>query len=171
MLSIRNQYEKFGVKDFYSSGIKYENFHSNEIKQLVERNHKLLNLSKVLDLACGDGLITSVLKTLGYDNMIGIDSFLYNEYVASTGQDCFRMSFSDITREGLPDNFSCVICSFALHLCTKSMLHDLIWRISEKSNSLVIISPNKFPLIEKPVIENFCLTSRRKRVHFRAYEL
>jgi hypothetical protein len=82
------------------------------------------------------------------------------------------MSFKDIVNKGLPSyNFSCIICSFALHLCQPSMLPDLLWRLSEKSNFLVIISPSKFPLIGKPKVENHCFTANNKRIHFRKYQL
>lgn len=78
-----------------------------------------------------------------------------------------------VAAEGLPaqHDFSCIICSFALHLCNRSMLPDLVWRLSERSNTLVVISPTKFPLIGKPVVEKFSLTNRNKRVHFRTYNL
>jgi len=182
MMSIRSIYESIGVEAFYSSGIEYENPHSHQIEALIRNNSAALPLENVLDLACGTGLVTSVLKELGHSKVIGIDPFLNDEYTIRTGCQCYRMSFRDIVingcllplnarlNDGLP-KFSCIICSFALHLCKHSMLPDLLWRLSERSNTLVVISPSKFPLIGKPAVENFCLTASKKRIHFRSYNL
>jgi len=171
-MSIREIYKSIGVEAFYSGGMRYENPHAREVETLIRNNHITLPLENVLDLACGTGLVTSSLKTLGYQEVIGLDPFLSEEYTAQTGRTCYRMSFKDIINYGLPEQkFSCIICSFALHLCKYSMLPNLLWRLSERSNALVVISPSKFPIIGKPVVENFCLTARNKRVQFRAYNL
>jgi SAM-dependent methyltransferase len=160
-----------GVDAFYASGQIYSNPHAPEIATLLKRHHLELPLSNVLDLACGTGLVTTELRQLGYLEVKGLDPFLNTQYTALTGRPAYQMSFKDIVRNGLSEKFSCVICSFALHLCHKSMLPDLIWRLSEITNSLVIISPSKFPIIGKPKVEKFCLTSNNKRVHFRVYQL
>lgn len=170
LCSIRSIYASIGVEAFYSSGMRYENPHAREIEALIRNNSAALQLENVLDLACGTGLVTSVLKELGY-SATGLDPFRSVEYTTRTGRPCYRMSFRDIVNDGLPQEFSCIICSFALHLCKHSMLPDLLWRLSERSNTLVVISPSKFPLIGKPEVENFCLTSNNKRVQFRLYNL
>ena len=41
--------------------------------------------------------------------------------------------------------YDSVICSFALHLCPESMLPTVLWNLSEVSDTLVVISPNKRP--------------------------
>jgi SAM-dependent methyltransferase len=172
-LSIRNIYNNVGVEAFYSGG-KYENPHASEVEALLRNNIAILPLnssSNILDLACGTGLVTSTLITLGHSEVVGIDPFLNVEYTTRTGRPCYRMSFKNIVNDGLPQEFSCIICSFALHLCKNSMLPDLLWRLSERSNTLVVISPSKFPLIGKTEVENFCLTANKKRVHFRLYNL
>jgi predicted nicotinamide N-methyase len=160
-----------GVDNYYSSNINYQNPHAPEIIELIKRNHLTLSLKRVLDLACGTGLVTTTLQKLGYSEIIGIDPFLYKEYTISTGCKSYNMSFKDIVRDGIQNDFSCIICSFALHLCERSLLPDLIWRLSERSDSLIVISPSKFPIIGKPEVENFSLTSSKKRVHFRKYKL
>ncbi len=149
----------------------YENPHARQIEELLRNNQRSLPLEDVLDLACGTGLVTSVLAALGHFEVIGLDPFRSAEYTIRTGRPCHRMSFKDIVNDGLPKEFSCIICSFALHLCKHSMLPDLLWRLSERSNTLVVISPSKFPLIGKPAVENFCLTANKKRIHFRSYNL
>ena len=151
--------------------MRYENPHAREVEALLRKNAAQLPLESVLDLACGTGLITSVLKDLGFD-AIGLDQFLGSDYTARTGRPCYQMSFKEVAYGGLPNHkFSCIICSFALHLCPKSMMPDLLWRLSERSNTLVVISPTKFPLIGKPEVENFYSTSANKRIHFRTYNL
>jgi hypothetical protein len=170
-MSIRSIYASIGVEVFYSSGMAYENQHARQVEDLIRRNHLALQLESVLDLACGNGLVTSSLQSLGYSNIIGIDPFLNTEYTKRTGCICHKLSFKDIITKGFDYNFSCIICSFALHLCDKSMLPNLLWRLSDISNKLVIISPSKFPIIGKPHVEDFCLTSNNKRVQFREYNL
>lgn len=172
-MSIREIYDSIGIEAFYSGSAKYENPHAREVEALLRNNAAALPLESVLDLGCGTGLVTSVLRSLGYSSVIGLDPFRGAEYTTLTGRPCLRMSFKDIVNEGLPSqhDFSCIICSFALHLCNRSMLPDLIWRLSERSNKLVVISPTKFPLIGNPAVENFYLTPRNKRIQFRAYNL
>jgi hypothetical protein len=43
--------------------------------------------------------------------------------------------------------YSTIICSYALHLADKSILHDLFWELSMISKYLIIISPNKNPIV------------------------
>jgi hypothetical protein len=171
MSSIRSIYKSIGVEAFFSGKTRYENPHSREVAALIRNNHLTLPLECVLDLACGNGLVTSSLQALGHFGVIGLDPFRSEEYTARTGRPSYRMSFKDIVNDGLPQEFSCIICSFALHLCKHSMLPDLLWRLSERSNILVVISPSKFPLIGNSVVENFVLTGSKKRVHFRKYDL
>lgn len=170
-MSIRKYYQDLGVQGFYTSGIKYQNNHSRYVESLLRENHKDLPLSNVLDLACGDGLITKTLQSLGYQRIEGIDLYLSDQYTSITNCRCYKMSFKDIIKNTFNTKYSCIICSFALHLCEKSMLPFLVWRLSEISTKLVVISPSKFPYIGKPVIERFSLTPEKKRIHYRVYDL
>ena len=170
--SIRELYDKFGVSEYYQSDLLYKNPHERNIKQLIEENHHTLDFSYVLDLACGDGLVTKTLQSLGYQNIIGADPFLYNRYENETGLKCLKLSFKDIVSSDCLDyNFSSIICSFGLHLCEGSMIHSLLWKLSQCSDNLIVISPTKFPYIGEPVIEKFSLTENKKRVHLRIYKL
>ncbi|MCK9567876.1 class I SAM-dependent methyltransferase [Candidatus Pacearchaeota archaeon] len=170
-MSIRSIYESIGVEAFYSGVMRYENPHAREVDALIRAHHLALPLENVLDLACGNGLVTSSLQALGHFDVIGLDPFRSEEYTARTGRPSYRMSFKDIVNDGLPHDFSCIICSFAMHLCQQSMLPDLLWRLSERSNTLVVISPTKFPIIGKPVVEDVCWTANNKRIQFRRYNL
>jgi predicted RNA methylase len=79
------------VEAFYSSGMKYENPHAREIEALIRNNSAALPLDSVLDLACGTGLVTSVLKELGHSKVIGIDPFLNEEYTVRSVGYCVRI--------------------------------------------------------------------------------
>ena len=168
--SIREAYERYGVESFYTSH-DYTNPHENTIRSLLGSSHKSLPLKKVLDLSAGNGLVTETLAKLGYHNVSGTDPFMSSAYEDSTGKECLPLSFKDIVKDGLPDKYSCVICSFALHLCEKSLLKSLLWRLSESTDTLVVISPTKFPVIGTPEVERFGFTPSNKRVHFRVYNL
>lgn len=170
-ISIRQHYEDFGVEGFYTSGIQYSNNHTVYIEKLIRENHQNLPLDNVLDLACGNGLVTKALQNLGYKKIEGIDPYFSGSYTSETGCKCLSWSFKDLVQNTLDTRYSCIICSFALHLCERSMLPALIWRLSELSSKLVVISPSKFPIIGKADIEKFALTADKKRVHYREYTL
>ncbi len=170
-MSIRQRYKDLGVQGYYTSGIPYSNEHASYVEQLICENHKSLPLDNVLDLACGDGIVTKTLQSLGYQKIEGIDPFLHSYYTAMTGCQCLNMSFKDIIQKSCTNKYSCIVCSFALHLCEVSMLPALIWRLSELSTKLVVISPSKFPLIGNFQVEKFALTPDKKRVHYREYDL
>lgn len=169
MRSIRDIYETIGVDEYYATTSSYINPHQHEIETLIKTNIHHIPNKKILDLACGYGIITSTLQTLGYSNINGIDPYLYAGYIYRTGCKCFNISFKDIVLNGIPESFDCIICSFALHLCPTSMLPTLLWQIFNSSNKLIIISPSKFPLIGKPKVENFTSSTSNKRIHFRMY--
>lgn len=183
--SFRDIYDKMSVGGYYESGkesIPYVNHHKSEVQKLLLENLPNLSLGRVLDLACGDGLVTETIKKhLGknaiYSYIIGCDPYTSKEYRENTGRPCIELSFKDLVVQGVNDlgfgykSFSCIICSFGLHLCERSMLPDLTWRLSEISDVLVVISPSKYPHLGDPKVEKFCLTPQRKRVHYRVYDL
>jgi sodium/proline symporter len=55
----------------------------------------------------------------------------------------------DISLRYLPDNFNTIICSYALHLCPKSYFNNLLYALSIGCKYFVVISPSKYPLIDK----------------------
>ncbi|MDY0270833.1 class I SAM-dependent methyltransferase [Trichloromonas sp.] len=151
--SIRNEYEIYGVDDFYKNiGGNYKNPHFEDIKKClyeIEKNNNVV-FSNVLDLGSGIGEVTQILKDLGYSNIVGCDPYLYNEYVDNTGLYCFKYSFSDIQKGSLDNKeFDTVIASYSLHLCDTSILPEILWRLSMISKNLVILSPNNRPVVKK----------------------
>lgn len=75
----------------------------------------------------------------------GIDPYTKGLYEKNTGNSCIPMTFKDIVQNGIGKRYDFVICSYAMHLCEKSMLPMLLYRIGEVSNNLVIITPHKKP--------------------------
>lgn len=185
--SFREIYDKMSVEEYYENGresIPYVNHHEPEVQKLLLENLPNLTLGHVLDLACGDGLVTNVIKNFfgkdaHYAYILGCDPYTAKEYRENTGRPCVELSFKDLVVQGFKGlgyglgykTFSCIICSFGLHLCEKSMLPDLTWRLSEISDTLVVISPSKYPYLGEPKVEKFALTSQRKRVHYKVYDL
>lgn len=149
--AIRTEYEDLGVEDFYKKkGHEYINPHLQYIEESIKTivDEGIVDLSKVLDLGAGTGEVTNTLNDLGYYNVVGADLYLCKEYEENTGYKCMELSFDDIQQGKLSDKkYTTVICSYALHLADKSILHDLLWELSLISDYLVILSPTKKPEI------------------------
>ena len=171
MNSIRSCYEKFGVDSYYQNSKDYSNFHEEQIISILNRNLTNIDTSYVLDFCAGTGLVSKVL----IDNNIkcsASDGYLYKEYLKSIKQYCFKLSFVDVVKFGLPENYSSIICSFALHLCPESMMEQLLWRLSEHSKELVVISPTKFPIIKRDIKHFDTETFKNgKRIYLRIFHL
>lgn len=169
--SIRQQYENSSVTQYYQTlPHTYINLHQDQIKYLISQNLHLINLSHVLDFCAGDGLITSILL----ENEVLVDDacdpFLFQEYQKKTGRSCQTWSFIDIIQNGLPKKYSSIIASFCLHLCPKKQLHDLLYQLSLYCDQLVILSPNKSPIINTDLFELTVDPIKYNRVTMRIYK-
>ena len=175
--AIRNQYAKLGVEEYYKQhGADYENPHFPIIEQLLVQNKDQIDYSQVLDLCCGSGEVTSVLKKLGFDKTVGCDPFTHELYRKQTKATCFEWTFKDIMRGKLTGQYSAIICSFALHLAEEKSLYALCQNLFKCSETLVIITPHKRPQLEQiqgvqKVYEDFALTDRLKKVHLKMYQV
>ena len=151
--SIRDKYQKFGVKNFYSfHGGDYKNPHESAIRKSIVYilNNWNLDFSSVLDLACGKGEVTKIIEDLGIKNIDAADGFLSKEYTKETGRKCSIMSFEDIMKGSLRNySYSLVICSYALHLLDEDKLPSFLLALTESTDSLLIISPHKRPYIKE----------------------
>ena len=144
-MKIRNEYEKQGIDGFYKNhGHDYENPHESIIKDLIsiakEKNY--IN-GRVMDLCCGSGEISSIL--LKEHEVIGIDPYTTIAYFNRIGKNPLCFDFKDITQGKLNEKVDTIICSFALHLCPKSLLSTLLWNLSTMAKTLIVLSPNKKP--------------------------
>ena len=148
MRSIHDNYKDMGPKGFYTSmGSEYRNPHEEVVrgclrKCVVDWN---LDITRVLDLACGSGEVTlEILDMGGLAN--GIDPYTNAAYKGRTGQEATVGSFESIANGGLPgQGYSLVVCSYAMHLVDLSWLPRLVYRLGEVSDHLLILSPHKRP--------------------------
>lgn len=144
-IGIRNLYEEMGVDEYYLKNAgNYHNPHESIIKKLIEiaKNNNLIG-QKVLDLCCGSGEITRMLSN--NHEIVGIDPYMHQIYTERTRRMSYPWSFIDIKNGNIQENFDTIICSFALHLCPKSLLPDVLWNLGLISKNLIVISPNKNP--------------------------
>lgn len=178
-MSIHQEYAKYGVDNYYKFyGDTYQNHHYEQITKLLIKNIPLIinnKNTKILDLCCGDGLVTSVLTHLNYNNICGCDPYLDKKYSSSTNKYCYNYNFIDIINGKLDDEFNVVICSFAMHLCDKNNLFCLISQLQYNSNmeKLIIVTPHKNPDLNDICnisYQDYELTKKGSKVRFRLYD-
>ena len=149
--AIRNQYEQHGVESYYSQfGSDYRNPYEpiihEALKIAVERWQ--LDLTHILDLACGSGEATLALKVLGAGEIDGIDPFTNDAYFRRIGKPAENFNFEQIARGGLAERrYSLIVCSFAMHLIEESWLPALLAQLGMISDHLLILTPHKRPEI------------------------
>lgn len=190
--SIRHQYEKFGVKKFYeTNGDIYINPHTTIINdsfnQIFEYiYHQLLckdNNIYILDFACGDGLITSLIlnniKINNLQNIIinGSDPFLSQQYMKKNKNkfvtNVFSFGFEDIIggdiftncENKLKYHYDLIIISFAIHLLDKKHTKYFLEKIAQHAKYLLIISPTK----NKGNFDDISIKSFSKKIETKSF--
>lgn len=152
MSSIREEYEEYGVQQFYrEQGAAYHNPHEPAIVALLQQIVPAwsLDLQHVLDLACGSGEVTLALQMLGGSRIDGIDPYTGTAYYQRTGQLAEPYTFEQIATGALVDRrYTLIVCSYALHLVAASWLPTLAFRLSRIGDTLLIITPHKRPEIK-----------------------
>lgn len=150
--SIRAAYQRSGVRGFYQRcGAHYRNPHETSIHALITRSiqHWSLDLSHVLDLACGSGEATLALWAAGARQVTGIDPYTSDAYQRRTHQAAERYTFDQIVAGALSTRqYSLIVCSYALHLVEESRLPQLGVQLSVISEMLLVITPHKRPLLK-----------------------
>ncbi len=173
--AIRNKYQELGVEGFYTQyGADYSNPHEAQIRQLLLQNQDRIDYNKVLDFCCGSGEVSRTLIEAGYGHVFASDPFTYEAYQKNCGRECWQYTFEDVIRTPIPEQFSVVICSFAMHLCPDEQLFPLVYQLFQSTSQLVIITPHKRPELEQLegvqlAFEDFCLTAKGKQVRLKAY--
>ena len=109
-LKIYNEYQKYGVEDYYKKFSKtYSNPHEERIKKvylehigpLIDSNHK------ILDIATGSGLMCKLVNSYsGNYNIEGTDPYFSNEYCN------MNLSFRDIAKGMLTREYDTAICCY-----------------------------------------------------------
>lgn len=146
-------YEAMGVEGYYAAhGATYRNPHEDGVAAALRLAVVTwpLDLSHVLDLACGSGEATLVLRALGARLIDGIDPFTGEAYRQRTGQVAESVRFEDVAAGALAGRqWSMIVCSFALHLVEQSRLPGLCRALADVSDTLVVITPHKRPTIRE----------------------
>jgi hypothetical protein len=150
---IRPAYDELGSDEFYlRSGATYRNPHESTVAALVEEvvGSWPIDVTDVLDLACGSGEVTlALLRCAGVRSIHGIDPYTGSAYTERTGSTAETLTFAAIASGALEGRaWSTVFCSFALHLCESSRLPVLCSRLAAIGGNLVVITPHKRPAID-----------------------
>lgn len=148
--SVRAGYEELGIEGYYRKHCKdYSNPHISIIKELIDESNCIQYLgNNILDLCCGGGEITNILKDNNF-NIEGLDPYTAPAYKKNTGKECLVYDFKDIVQGALQNRrYDTIICSYAMHLCEESMLNNLLYQLSLIANTLIIITPHKRPEVK-----------------------
>lgn len=153
MDSIRSKYQKYGVKNFYEWNFdQYNNPHEPIIQKSIKfvNDNWKVKFNKSLDLAAGTGEVSKTLIRLGYKNIDACDAYSSDYYETNTNIKCEKISFDDIINGALDDKkYDIIICSFALHLLEQSKLPIFLYKLTQISKQLLILSPHKRPEIKE----------------------
>ena len=172
--AIRDAYEEQGVREFYEQqGSSYRNPHEEAIADVLRRcvAQWQLDLSRVLDLACGSGEVTLALRLENTQQIVGADPYTSEAYLDRTGQQALAHSFEQIAQGALAaERFSLIVCSYALHLVEPSRLPALLAQLAICSPALLILSPHKRPEIRDAWGWRLIQQTYRHRVRVRLFE-
>lgn len=177
MKHIRKLYEQLGVNKYYKQyGDEYQNPHVDQVHELLVNNEQRIDYSHVLDFCAGGGEVSLVLRSMGYQNFEGSDPFTHKLYTKNLAQPCAKWTFDDIIKGKLKEQYSAIICSFAMHLCPLEKLYPLALQLFQSSPLLVVITPHKRPVLEDlEGIElkyvDYAFTAKGKKVFLKLYKL
>jgi SAM-dependent methyltransferase len=143
MLKVYDMYQKHGVDDYYKKySNDYYNPHQDKIKDLfIKHLQPLISRNDtILDIACGDGLISRMINencNCNLKNIDGTDPFFDNIYVT------MKLSFEDIAMGKLTKKYNIVICCYAFHLIKDSWKYDFLTQLALVTDTFIIITPSK----------------------------
>ena len=141
MEGIYNNYQKYGVDNYYKNySNTYKNPHEEKIVEIYLKyiTQMINEKNKILDIACGEGLITKLINK--YNNnysVIGTDPYFTNSYCQ------YNYSFQDIALGKITNEYDIAICCYAYHLLERSWQHSFLNALSEIVDTFIILSPGK----------------------------
>ncbi len=123
---------------------RYSNPHTNGIRFILAEIARTIPLQgKVIDLGCGDGLVTKILSQIVLGPFIGLDSSeqMVSRYIRETGFPAIQKEFWQE-----PPQADIAIACYSLHLCPQSRLAECgSWLLYSSISKLIIITPIKRP--------------------------
>ena len=153
-MGISDGYRSEGVGKFYENHSReYANPHAIYVEQCL--NYCTFQSGEqILDLGCGDGLVTKILKRRGPYHVVGLDKYMAQRYRDETGFQCLEASFEEIAMQGLPTDqeFDSVVCSYMVDIIPESYRHNFFWNVAAQTNRLIVIRPNSH-VLEYPFLE------------------
>lgn len=173
--AIRHAYEKYGVNGYYSQyGADYRNPHEARLNTVVRELVEKWNLKptdRVLDLACGSGEITLMLRQLGFKTVNGVDPYTSEAYEKRTGAPIHaKWTFEQIADGCLEgETYDVIICSFAAHLIAPSYMPLVMIQLRFVAKKLIILSPHKRPQILPDWGWTLAEEFVRERIHAKLY--
>jgi SAM-dependent methyltransferase len=171
--SIRDEYQERGVDEFYERcGDDYRNPHEDAVRAVLVKcaANWELDLSRVLDLACGSGEATLALQAVGAVHVDGADPYTGAAYRRRTGREALPLSFDDISAGALADGrYSIIVCSYALHLLSPSKLPALLQQLGQHAPALLVLTPHKRPDVSSAWGWELCRETYEQRVRARLY--
>jgi hypothetical protein len=148
-LKIYNEYQKYGVEDYYKKFSKtYSNPHEERIRKvyLEHIGPLILTNDKILDIATGNGLMCKLVNNYnGNYNIEGTDPYFNNEYCN------MNLSFKDIAKGMLTGEYDTAICCYAYHLMEDGLRYDFLSNLALSVKTFIILSPSKKINIRHPM--------------------
>jgi hypothetical protein len=148
-LKIYNEYQKYGVEDYYKNFSKsYNNPHEERIlKVYLEHIGPLIGQTdKILDIATGSGLMCKLVNSYNSNyNIQGTDPYFSNKYCN------MKLSFEDIAKGLLTKEYDIAICCYAYHLMDESWRYDFLSSLALSVKKFIIVSPSKKININHPM--------------------
>lgn len=170
--AIRHGYEAHGVDGFYQhQGATYRNPHEPVVAALIRQvvDDRQIDLSNVLDLACGSGEATLALRACGA-TVHGIDPYTGAAFAERTGAVAEALLFEDIANGALGNRaYSAIVCSFALHLVETSRLPMVCLHLAQISPVLLVLTPHKRPDVRREWGWQLVAERLHERVRARLY--
>ncbi len=152
-MGISDGYRKEGVGAYYENhSQEYVNPHSAFVERCL-KTHRFHIGEKILDMGCGDGLVTKTLMKQGMFYFTGVDKYMADRYRKETGFHCYELSFEDIAMTGLPTDevFDTVICSYIVDIIPESYRHNFFWNVAAQAERVIVIRPNSH-LLDYPFL-------------------